>query len=86
MLGSTMRRKVGELGLDEDTDPVVNDPPCNSVCLLQPRCATRGLGWSKQNTVALPNSKALPKAFVATTPRYVPPFLLDGVTGRWRLR
>ena len=27
MLGSTMRRKVGELGLDEDIDPVVNDPP-----------------------------------------------------------
>src|SRR5579884_1558383 len=23
-------------------DPVVNDPPCNSACLLQPRCANRG--------------------------------------------
>lgn len=27
MLGSTMRRNVGELGLDEDTDPVIHDPP-----------------------------------------------------------
>jgi hypothetical protein len=42
--------------------------------------------WSKPNTVALPNSKALPKAFVATTRRYVPPFLRDGVAAKWRLR